>query len=251
MLEVDYSQLELRVAADLSGDPGMLNIFKQGLDYHLRTAQLLSKTLWNISPEEVTDTHRREVKSVNFGLLYDDDPYGLSMRLGVDKAKAEQLRDAVFGCFPYLAKWIQERVKETTKTGHARTWWGGQNARRRPLVAIDNLDSPAGRTARRGSWNTPIQGTGNEYLVASAIETVDWIMGNGVPAKVLVTIHDAMLLEVRDDCMSEVYDTVVDIMCGHRTKNGVPLAADGKAGKSWASMKKWKRGVPCPVEGCR
>ena len=115
---------------------------------------------------------------------------------------------------------------------------------------IANLESKEGRTARRGSWNTPIQGTGNEYLVASAIQVVDWIVSNGVPAKLLVTIHDSMLLEVRDDCMTEVYDKVLEIMCSHRTKNGVPLAADAKAGKNWASMQKWKHGQPCPVDGC-
>lgn len=250
LLEVDYSQLELRVAADLSGDSGMLEIFKQGQDYHLRTAQLLSKTLWNITPEEVTDTHRREVKGVNFALLYDDDPFGIAYRCGVDKEKAAQIRDAVFGCFPKLAKWIQDRVRETAKSGHASTWWAGHPARRRPLIAVADLESPAGRTARRGSWNTPIQGTGNEYLVASANKVVEWLLGDGVPAKLLVTIHDSMLLEVRNDVLSEVRDNVLAIMCSHQTKNGVPLVADAKCGPTWARMVKWKAGQPCPLEGC-
>lgn len=251
LLEVDYSQLELRVAADLSGDPAMLGIFKDGKDFHMQTAQLLSKTLWNIEPDQVTDTHRREVKPYAFGLLYDDDPYGLAMRVGVSKETAAKIKDAVFGCFPLLGKWIQARVRETASTGCAWTWWAGLPARRRPLVDVAIPDSPAGKTQRRSSWNTPIQGTGNEYLVASAIQVVDWIVSNGVPAKVLVTVHDSMLIEVRDDCMSEVHDKVLEIMCSHPTKNGVPLMADAKAGKTWASMLKWKKGQPCPVEGCR
>lgn len=251
LLEVDYSQLELRVAADLSGDPAMLDIFKQGQDYHLRTAQMLSKTLWNITPEEVTDTHRREVKGVNFALLYDDDPYSIAYRCGVDKDKAAQIRDAVFGCFPMLARWIQERVREAAKTGAAWTWWAGAPARRRPLIEIANLDTQLGKTHRRASWNMPIQGTGNEYLVASAIQVVDWLVSDGIPAKLLVTIHDSMLLEVRNDCMSEVRDRVLEIMCSHSTKNGVPLMADAKCGPTWARMVKWKAGQPCPLEGCR
>lgn len=250
LLEVDYSQLELRMAADLSGDPAMIDIFKQGQDYHLRTAHMLSKTLWNITPEEVTDAHRREVKGANFALLFDDDPFGIAYRLGIDKEKATQLRDAVFGCFPLLGKWIKERVTETSRTGHAWTWWAGQPARRRPLTDVVNLEAPAGRTARRGSWNTPIQGTGNEYLVASAIQVVDWLVNDGIPAKLLVTIHDSMLLEVRNDCMSEVRDRVLEIMCSHQTKNGVPLAADAKCGPTWARMAKWKAGQPCPLDGC-
>lgn len=251
LLEVDYSQLELRIAADLSGDPEMIDIFKKGLDYHLRTAHMLSKTLWNITPEEVTDVHRREVKGANFALLFDDDPRNMAFTLGIDKEKAEQLRDAVFGCFPLLGKYIRERVAETAKTGHAWTWWAKGPARRRPLIKVVNLDLPEGRTARRASWNTPIQGTGNEYLVASANKTVEWIIGDGVPAKLLATIHDSMLLEVRNDCMSEVQAMVLDIMASHPTKNGVPLAADAKCGPTWARMVKWKRGTPCPIEECK
>lgn len=251
LLEVDYSQLELRVAADLSGDPAMLDIFIQGKDFHMQTAKLLSKSLWGITPEEVTDTHRREAKPFVFGLLYDDDPYGLAMRVGVTKEKATQIKDAVFGCYPLLGKWIKERVAETARTGHAWTWWGGHPARRRPLIDVANLESSAGRTARRGSWNGPVQGTGNEYLVASAIEVVDWLVSNGIPAKLLVTIHDSMLLEVRNDCMSEVQAKVLEIMCSHPTKNGVPLAADAKVGRNWASMDKWKAGSPCPLEECQ
>jgi len=250
LLEVDYSQLELRVAADLSGDPAMLDIFIQSKDFHMQTAKLLSKALWNLEPDQITDTHRREAKPFVFGLLYDDDPYGLSMRVGVSKEKATQIKEAVFGCYPLLGKWINARVRETSQSGAAWTWWNGLPARRRPLVEVANLDSPAGKTQRRSSWNTPIQGTGNEYLVASAIEVVDWIVSNGIPAKLLVTIHDSMLIEVRDDCMSEVQSKVLEIMCSHRTKNGVPLAADAKAGKNWASMLKWKHGAPCPIEGC-
>lgn len=248
LVEFDYSQLELRVAADLSGDPAMLDIFKTGQDYHLRTAQMLSQQLWGIPPDQVTDTHRREVKPVNFALLYDDDPYGIAFRIGVDVKQAEKVRDAIFGCFPVLAQWIAGRVRETMATGHSWTWWGGAPARRRPLIAVaEDAKSPAYKTARRGSWNGPIQGTGNEYLVASAIETVDWILGDGIPAKVLVTIHDSMLLEVRRDALAEVFQRVPEIMASHATKNGVPLLADAKAGLTWGGMVKWKKGAPCPV----
>lgn len=251
LLEVDYSQLELRVAADLSGDPAMLDIFKQGKDFHLQTAHLLSHAMWGITPEHVTDAHRREVKPYVFGLLYDDSPYGLAMRVGVEVEKAEKIKDAVFGCFPLLGKWIRERVAESSKTGAAWTWWAGKPARRRPLVEIATPETPIGKTQRRSSWNTPIQGTGNEYLVASANKVVEWLVGDGVPAKLLVTIHDSMLMEVRNDCMSEVQSMVLDIMASHPTKNGVPLAADAKCGPTWARMVKWKRGTPCPIEGCK
>ena len=205
----------------------------------------------NAGPRNRFTVSEKLVHNCNFALLYDDSPYGIAFRTGVSAEKAEQIRDAVFGCFPDLARWIQARVRETASTGYAWTWWAGHAARRRPLVEVANLDTPAGKTARRGSWNGPIQGTGNEYLVASAIQVVDWLVSEGIPAKLLVTIHDSMLLEVRDDCMSEVCAKVLEIMGSHPTKNGVPLVADAKAGKTWASMLKWKKGQPCPVEGCR
>lgn len=243
LIEYDYSQIELRIAADLSGDPAMLQIFKDGVDYHLRTAQLLSRVVWGIAPEEVTAEHRREIKPVNFALLYDDDPYGIAFRLGIPVERAEALRDAVFGCFPVLAKWVRERIAESKRTGLAWTWWDGGPARARPLWGIGEGDQRDSRykTARRGAWNAPIQGTANEYLVASAVQVVDWIVDNGIPARVLATVHDSMLCEVRNDTIDEFDAEVVRIMGAHRTKNGVPLVCDAKYGPNWADMEKRKK----------
>jgi DNA polymerase len=188
----------------------------------------------------------RLVHNCNFALLYDDSPHGIAYRIGITPEKAEEIRDAIFGCFPILAKWIKARVAETQRTGYAWTWWAGQPARRRPLTPVADPESPAGKTARRGAWNGPIQGTGNEYLVASAIECVDWILGDGIPARLLVTIHDSMLFEVREDAVSEVHERVPEIMAAHQTKNGVPLLADAKVGRTWARMRSWKAGTPMP-----
>ena len=204
----------------------------------------------NAGPRNRFTVSGKLVHNCNFALLYDDSPHGIAYRIGITPDKAETIRDAVFGCFPMLGKWIAERVKETAKMGCAWTWWDGLPARRRPLIEANNLDTPNGKTQRRSSWNTPIQGTGNEYLVASAIQVVEWIVGNGIPAKLLVTIHDSMLLEVRHDSVSEVHARVLQLMCSHQTKNGVPLAADAKVGRNWATMQKWKAGAPCPLEEC-
>ncbi len=205
----------------------------------------------NAGPRNRFTVSGKLVHNCNFALLYDDSPHGIAYRIGITPDKAEEIRDAVFGCFPMLARWIQERVRETVKTGAAWTWWAGAPSRRRPLVEIANIETQIGKTHRRASWNMPIQGTGNEYLVASAIQVVDWLLGDGVPAKLLVTIHDSMLIEVRNDAMSEVRDRVLEIMTSHPTKNGVPLMADAKCGPTWARMVKWKAGQPCPLEGCR
>jgi uracil-DNA glycosylase family 4 len=244
LVEFDYSQIELRVAADQSGDPGMLGIFQRGEDYHRRTAQMLSRELWNIAPEAVTDDHRREIKPVNFQFLYDDDPYSIAFTLTLKTGKrwspkrVAVIKDAVFGAFPLLAKFIKDRVKYSNTTGLSHTWWEGMDARERLLWRIADHDEYAAKTARRGAWNGPIQGTANEYLVSSMTESVDWVVDNGIPAKVVLTVHDSMLWDVRQDALIEVVTEVPRIMANKPTKNGVPLVADFKYGPAWGSMKK-------------
>jgi len=242
-VELDHSQLELRIAADQSGDPEMLAIFHSGEDYHLRTARMIAPQAWpGVDPASITkeSNERTAAKTVNFGVLYDDDPYGLAMRLGVPVEQATRIRDALFGKFKRLGSYIKERVQESTRTGYARTWWNGRPARRRPLWGIAEAEDSLRKTARRGSWNTPIQGTGSDYLLAGLVEVVNWIESEAFPAQVCVPIHDAILSLVREDVLEEFLYVVPRLMTSFPTRNGVPLVVDGKMGKSWGSMEKVK-----------
>ncbi len=242
-VELDHSQLELRIAADQSGDENMLAIFHSGEDYHLRTAKLIAPQVWpNIDPESITKdgTERTAAKSVNFGVLYDDSPYGLAFRMGMPVQQAVKVRDALFGKFKKLGRYIEERVQETSRSGTARTWWAGGPARRRWLVAVADVDEQARKTARRSSWNTPIQGTGSDYLAAGMVEVVRWILEENVPAQVCVPIHDAILALVRDDVLEEYLYVVPRLMTALPTRSGVPLVVDAKVGQSWGSMEKRK-----------
>lgn len=242
LVEVDYSQLELRVAAMLSQDPVMLEIFASGVDYHLRTAQLVSQLAWNIKPEQVEDAHRSKAKSVNFGILYGKTARTLAEEWGVSQAKAQQIVDAIMGNFKVLDRWCRSRRSEAEKTGEVWTWWNKQKARRRPLYRIaDKGNDGAVSTARNGAVNSPIQGTASDFCIASLVDTVAWIQDERIEddVKLVLPVHDALLLEVRESMVVETTHTLKDIMTGHESL-GVPLDVDFKVGPAWGSMEKYK-----------
>ena len=243
LVETDYSQLELRVAAMLSGDQRMLEIFRSGVDYHLRTAQLISKIAWGIAPEQVTDKHRSLAKNVNFGVLYGKTAHTFSKEWGVSKAKAQRIVDAIMGQFKDLQRWCQDRENEALTTGTVWTWWDGERARHRPLWRIADQDDAAASVARNGAKNSPIQGTASDYCIASLIQCVQWIEDEGIEkwVKLILAVHDSLMFEVHGSMVNETIHTVAEIMTSHNSQ-GVPLVADFKVGKSWGSMKKIEPG---------
>lgn len=243
LLSADYSQLELRIAAMLSGDEAMLEIFAMGGDFHQRTAEFIAPIVWKIKPAEVTKTHRTAAKAFNFGILYGLNDEGIAWRAKCSVAVARQIREAVLGRFHRLDKWIKERLRFSQVNGVAWTWWDGQDARRRPLTKIgDNGNDDKSRAARatneRSSWNTPIQGTGADYCTVSMAAAVAWLLEDAVPAKLVLPIHDALLFEVREDAVDEVAYGANRIMTGWNS-NGVPLKVDIDVGTAWGSLKKY------------
>lgn len=241
LLEADYSQLELRVAAMLSGDQAMRDIFSSGVDYHLRTAQMISMIAWGIRPDQVDDSHRSKAKNVNFGVLYGKTAHTFATEWGISKTKAQQIVDAIMGNFKDLQRWCAARQAEAQRTGTVWTWWAGQKARRRPLWRIADNDDAAASVARNGAVNTPIQGTASDFCIASLIQAVDWIEQDGIErdCKLILAVHDSLMFEVREDMVDEAACTVNDIMLGHDSA-GVALVADFKVGRSWGSMEKYK-----------
>lgn len=242
-VELDHSQLEVRIAADLSADEEMLSIFRSGADFHLRAARMIAPSLWpGLDPDSITaDSEERTLaKGITFAVLYDDSPYGIAFRVGVPVEQATKLRDALFGKFKGLAAFIQRCIRDGQAAGQARTWWDGGPARRRWLTELTGPDEQEAKTARRGTWNTPIQGTGSDTLLAGLIATVNWIKGEAVPAQVCVPIHDALLGLVRDDVLDEYLYVVPRLMTDVPTKSGVPLVVDAKVGKTWGTMAKVK-----------
>jgi uracil-DNA glycosylase family 4 len=238
LVQLDYSQLELRIAAALSRDPDMLAIFAAGVDYHQRTAELISKTAWGIDPSQVLKMHRTAAKIVNFGLLYGMGDGALAVKIGVTVKEAGRIREAILGHFKQLAKWSENLVLEARKTGEIWTEWDGHRARRRPMWRIADSDEQTRRTAENGATNTPVQGTASDYGLASVHATVSWIRDNAVPAKLVLPVHDALLLEVRDDAVDEVAYEVRQIMVSWPCL--CVLEVDVEVGPSWGSLSKYK-----------
>lgn len=239
-MQLDYSQLELRIAAMLSRDEAMIDIFRSGVDYHLRTAQLVSKTAWGINPEDVKKPHRTAAKTINFGVLYGMGDGALGAKIGADRATARRVREAIMGKFKRLDAWIAECLAEARKTGFAWTWWDGQRARRRPLWRVADKDEGARIVAEHGAHNTPVQGTASEFCVASIADAVEWIEEERLEDRIrlLLPVHDSLLFEVRNDFVPYAAAAVQEIMLGHAS-DGVPIEVDCEVGPSWGSLEKW------------
>lgn len=239
LLQFDYSQLELRIAAMLSQDPVMLAIFAEGVDFHQRTAELISKVAWGIDPSQVEKKHRSLAKNVNFGIVYGKTARTFAKEWGVSQTQAQAVVDAIMGKFKVLDAWLKAREQETARTGVAWTWWDGQKARRRPLYRIADADDAQASLARNGAKNTPIQGTASDFCIASLAETVEWIETEGLEdrVKLVLPVHDSLLLDVRNSMLDEVRGTVREIMTGWNS-GGVPLVVDEEAGLQWGSLEK-------------
>ncbi len=237
LMEFDYSQIELRVAAMLSGDEVMIQFFKDGADFHLETAKLIAP-IFNLNPDDITKEHelRDHAKTINFATLYGSPPEGMAAQLGVSVKMAKQLHNAILGKFVKLKAWIKVSLAETRKTGVARTWWDGAPFRERPLYAVGDSDGPARETAERSSWNTAVQGTATEYTNASLGAIQSWLEADFVPAKMVLTVYDSIMLEVRDDAIDEVATAAKAIMEGWPVAHDVPIISDLKMGRAWGSM---------------
>lgn len=239
LMDADYSQLELRVAAGLSGDAKMKAIFEEGVDYHQKTAEMISDLAWGIKPEQVKDQHRSGAKTVNFGLLYGQGIPALSHGIGCNYQQAERIKDAILGEFTDLNKWIRFQERRTKKYGDTWTYWEGKKARVRPLFNAAHPDEKLRASAERCSYNTPVQGTASDFCLAALIDCVGWLRDDCVPAKLILTVHDSLVFQVHQDALEEVAGGVKDIM-GERDCGGVKLDVDVGFGKAWGEMVEYR-----------
>lgn len=239
LCELDQSQIELRVAAMLSGDELMIDMFRSGIDFHLTTAKMVAGMV-GVDPTTVTKEHplRDQSKTTVFGALYGEPPEALCGKLGISKKLAVALNEAILGKFRRLKAWIQERLADSRRTGVARTWWNGGPFRERSLWLIGNAEESERETAERSSWNSPIQGTAADYTNASLDAVQRWIDDNFVPAKLVLTVYDSILAEVREDAVVEYALGAKRIMEGWPVLHGMPLVAEAKVGRAWGSMQK-------------
>lgn len=238
LVEADYSQLELRIACMLSGDSEMLKLFEAGEDFHLQTAKFIAPIVWRIPPEEVTDAHRSKAKSFVFGVLYGMTDGGIVARTGCTAREAAAIRQAVMGKFADLNEWVLARVRETRASGEAWTYWEGERFRRRSLWSIADHDGQSREEAEHSSFNTPVQGTASDYCLASLVDLVDWIRRERTPDKLVLAVHDSIMIETPEARLDQVMSQMRSTMCKWDS-GGVPLEVDFKVGRSWGSLEKF------------
>lgn len=241
LVSLDYSQIELRVAAMLSGDAEMIAIFRSGVDYHQRTAELISKVAWGIAPARVEKRHRGIAKNINFACLYNAGDEKIAAMAGCSLDEARRAKTAILGKFRRFAEWCDEQVAEARRTGYVWTRWAGERARRRSLWRIGDHDDAAAAAARNAAINTPVQGTASDYLIASLAACVDWISDGGLEdrVKLVLPVHDQLLFEVRDDHVPVVVETARRIMTSWPSE-GVPLVVDVETGQAWGSLQHYE-----------
>ncbi len=254
LLVADYSQMELRVAAMLSGDPILIAAYKEGLDLHMKTAEITCKARWGLSVAEFhaldpaeKAQKRQDSKPLIFGPLYGKTAWGLSKDMGWSVEKAQAVLDAVLGGYKVLNQWILAQRKLVKVKGEVWTWWDGHPGRVRPLPGVMDYDistmgkrrfkpTPMAITHSNSAVNMPVQGTGSEYCIASINE----MHKRGAP--MVLTVHDSIAIEIPDNPTSIATnrDMMSEVMLGWPTLHGVPLEIEFKIGPSWGDLEKMK-----------
>lgn len=225
LVSADYSQFELRLAAALSSDEGMIKAFNRDADIHVETAA----TLYNIKPEDVTKTQRSSVKEVNFGIMYGLGPHALSQSTGMSFGDARQFIARYFEIRPKLKEYIEQTRKQAEKQGYVETLFG----RRRPTPDVHSPNFQVREAAYRAAVNMPLQGTAADIMKMAMIE-IDKKMP--ADAEMLLQIHDSLIIEAPASAADKIGRMVKDTMENIYTKLPVKLKADVSIGKNWGEL---------------
>ncbi|MDR5829093.1 DNA polymerase I [Caballeronia sp. LP006] len=224
IVSADYSQIELRIMAHISGDESLLRAFKEGEDVHRATAS----EVFGVTPIEVSNDQRRIAKVINFGLIYGMSSFGLASNLGITRDAAKLYIDRYFARYPGVADYM-ERTRVTAKmNGYVETVFG----RRLWLPEINGGSGPRRQAAERAAINAPMQGTAADLIKLSMIAVQDWIEATNIHAKMIMQVHDELVLEVPEEELPEVRKRLPELMCGVAKLN-VPLVAEVGVGNNW------------------
>lgn len=227
LLGADYSQIELRVLAHLSGDEALIEAFQRGEDLHRRTAAILFGV-----PLEAVDSRMRTIaKRVNFGIIYGITPYGLARDQGISQEEAKALIDRFFQAYPKVAEFVEKLVEEARNTGYARTLFG----RKRPLPGLRNPERRGIGQDRRNAINTPIQGTAADLMKLAMLRIHKAWKDGKLPAEMILQIHDELVFEVAESDAEEAGKIVRELMEGVWELR-VPLKVDIKVGRNWGEL---------------
>ncbi|MFL9963089.1 DNA polymerase I [Paraburkholderia sediminicola] len=224
LVSADYSQIELRIMAHISGDESLLRAFSQGEDIHRATAA----EIFSVTPLEVSNDQRRVAKVINFGLIYGMSAFGLASNLGITRDAAKMYIDRYFARYPGVARYMDETRLSAKAKGYVETVFG----RRLWLPEINGGNGPRRQGAERAAINAPMQGTAADLIKLSMIAVQKWIEDSKIGTRMIMQVHDELILEVPDAELSDVRKRLPELMCGVADLK-VPLVAEVGAGLNW------------------
>ena len=224
IVSADYSQIELRIMAHLSGDKGLVDAFAAGEDIHRHTAA----EVFGVAQGEVTGEQRRYAKVINFGLIYGMSAFGLAGNLGIERAAAQSYMDRYFSRYPGVAAYMERTRNEAKERGYVETVFG----RRLWLPDIASANQARRQGAERQAINAPMQGTAADLIKLAMIAVQGWIESEKLATKLIMQVHDELVLEVPEGELERVKPQVEKLMTGVATLD-VPLVVEAGVGENW------------------
>ncbi len=228
VMACDYSQIELRIMAHLSGDPGLLQAFHDNVDVHQATAS----EVFDVPHDEVDQEHRRAAKAINFGLMYGMSAFGLSRQLNIGRAEAQAYMDTYFKRYPQVQQFMEDTRAQAREQGYVETLFG----RRLYLPDINASNMQRRQGAERAAINAPMQGTAADIIKRAMISVDDWLhngpAGQKPDAHLVMQVHDELVFEVREGQLDLLKHAVEEHMSGAADLD-VPLVVDTGYGPNW------------------
>ena len=225
LVAADYSQIELRIMAHLSGDRGLLDAFASGADIHRATA---AEVFAGGTDGEVTDEQRRSAKAINFGLIYGMSAFGLARQLGIERGEAQSYVDLYFSRYPGVKAYMDATRESARDRGYVETVFG----RRLYLPEIKSSNIHRRQYAERTAINAPMQGTAADVIKRAMLDLDAWIAESGVPVRMIMQVHDELVFEVAGDAVVDVTPIIGERMSA-AAELSVPLVVDVGEGDNW------------------
>jgi DNA polymerase-1 len=224
ILAADYSQIELRIMAHLSGDPGLIEAFREGLDVHRATAA----EVFQVSVEQVSGDQRRKAKAINFGLIYGMSAFGLARQLHLGRGEAQQYIDRYFERYPGVRDYMERTREQAREQGYVETLFG----RRLYLPEINARNKMRAQAAERTAINAPMQGTAADIIKKAMLAVDDWLQAKKPDVRMIMQVHDELVFEVAAEGAEEVGGRIRDLMSG-AAELAIPLVVDVGVGDNW------------------
>ena len=224
LLAADYSQIELRIMAHLAQDAGLLHAFQNDLDVHRATAA----EVFGVDLDQVSNDQRRSAKAINFGLIYGMSAFGLAKQIDVGRGEAQAYIDRYFARYPGVLAYMERTRTQAAEQGYVETLFG----RRLYLPEINSKNGALRKGAERTAINAPMQGTAADIIKRAMIAVDAWLQESGMDARVILQVHDELVVEVREDLVEQVRETILPLMSG-AAQLDVPLLVEAGVGNNW------------------